>query len=109
MKGNVRRSFLFNLAVVILLGSVLFASFFASLQYVTRHGQEVKMPDVTGQNVAVAVAQLRNMHFDVHIDSVYQPAVKPLAVIMQVPENGAAVKEGRIVFITVNMHGRQML
>ncbi len=103
MKGNIRKSFLFNLAVVILLCAILYALFFATLHWITRHGEEVKIPNVRGKDMNTAITQLKGMHFEVYVDSTYEPAMKPLAVLKQVPDTGSIVKEGRTVFITVNM------
>ena len=103
MKGNIRKSFLFNLAVVILLCAILYALFFATLHWITRHGEEVKIPNVRGKDMNTAITQLKGMHFEVYVDSTYEPAMKPLAVLKQVPDTGSIVIVGRTVFITVNM------
>ena len=50
----------------------------------------------------VAIKQLHDMHFEVHVDSTFDPGAKPLAVLKQVPDTGSTVKTGRIVMITVN-------
>jgi beta-lactam-binding protein with PASTA domain len=50
-----------------------------------------------------AVRALRVLKFDVNIDSTYEPSLKPLAVLKQVPDTGSVVKEGRTIFLTVNM------
>jgi len=39
----------------------------------------------------------------VNVDSTYEPASRPLVVLKQVPDTGSIVKEGRTVFLTVNM------
>jgi len=98
-----KKSFLFNLVIVILIFVVLYVLFFTTLHWVTRHGEEVKIPDLRGKNVNVAVAQLKEMHFEVNVDSTYEPTAKPLSVLKQVPDTGSIVKQGRTVFLTVNM------
>lgn len=103
IKENIKRSFLFNLAIVLALFTLVYVGFFASLHWFTKHGQEVIIPDVRGKAMADAVATLKTMHFDVAVDSTYEPAAKPLAVLKQVPDTGSRVKEGRTVFLTVNM------
>ncbi len=50
-----------------------------------------------------AINLLKSMHFDVFVDSTYEPEIKPLAVLKQVPDTGSIVKQGRTVFLTVNM------
>jgi len=103
IKENIRKSFWFNLAIILLLCTIVYTSFFATLSWVTRHGEEVKIPNIRGKDMNTAIAQLKQMHFEVYIDSTYEPSMKPLAVLKQVPDTGSIVKEGRTVFITVNM------
>ena len=103
IKDNIKKSFGFNLAVVLSLCVLLYIGFFASLHWFTRHGEETIIPSVKGKDVASAVSQLRKMHFDVYIDSTYEPAFKPLTILKQVPDSGSTVKQGRTVFLTVNM------
>jgi beta-lactam-binding protein with PASTA domain len=100
--GLLRRSFVVNLVVVLLLCFVLYVLFFASLKCITRHGQEVKIPSVTGQNLKDAMKQLDAMSFDVYVDSAYEPQQKPFTVLKQMPDVGSTVKTGRTVFLTVN-------
>ncbi len=103
MSQNIKRSFLFNLLIVLGLCVVLYIGFFATLHMLTKHGEEVKIPNVGGKDVNAAITLLHKMHFEVNVDSTYEPAFKPLVVLKQVPDTGSIVKEGRTVFLTVNM------
>ena len=103
MSQNFRKSFAFNLVVVLALCVILYVSFFATLHWFTKHGQELVIPDVRGKQISAAMAQLHDMHFEVNVDSTYEPAFKALTVLKQVPDTGSVVKEGRTVFLTVNM------
>jgi len=94
---------LWNLAAVLVLFMLLYVLFFASLRCVTRHGQEVAMPDVRGKKADSAVALLQSLKFDVQIDSTYDPTARPLTVLKQMPDTGSFVKKGRTIFLTVNM------
>lgn len=102
-KKNYKKSFLFHLGIVVVLCAVLYTSFFATLHWVTKHGEEIKIPDVRGKDLNTATARLKGMRFEVFVDSIYEPALKPLTVLKQVPDTGSIVKEGRTVFLTVNM------
>ena len=102
MKEEVKKSFWFNLLMVALTFSAIYIIFFFTLGFLTHHGEEVKIPNLRGKQMDAAVQQLRDMHFDVHIDSTFDPNAKPLAVLKQVPDTGSVVKSGRIVMITVN-------
>ncbi len=103
MKGTFKNSFWFHFAIVVALCTVLYISFFATLHWITKHGEEIKIPDVRGTQMDAAVAALKAMHFEVSIDSTYETDVKPLSVLKQVPDTGSLVKQGRTVFLTVNM------
>jgi eukaryotic-like serine/threonine-protein kinase len=103
MKEKLRKTFVFNLGIVLLLCVVLYTSFFAALHWITHHGEEIQIPAVRGKSVEQAVNILKNMHFEVYVDSTYEPTVKPFTVLKQVPDTGSIVKQGRTVFLTVNM------
>lgn len=102
INGSVRRSFRFNLAVVLLLCATLYVLFFVSLRWITRHGEEVVIPSEFGKNVSQAMADLKNMGFDVYLDSIYDPKQKAFMVLSQMPDSGSIVKKGRTVFLTIN-------
>jgi len=103
MKGNLKQSFLFHLGIVIAICIVLYISFFASLHFITRHNEELVIPDVRNKDLGAAISKLRSMKFEVYVDSTYEPDQKPLTVLKQVPDTGSIVKQGRTVFLTVNM------
>ncbi len=102
IKEEIRQSFWFNLVVVLVIGIILYILFFISLGWITAHGKEVKIPNVTNKDMKTAMKTLKDMSFDVYVDSTYDPKVQPLVVMSQIPEVGAVVKGGRTVFITVN-------
>ncbi len=102
IREDIRKSFRFNLLVVLLLCLVLYVLFFSSLSIITRHGQETKVPGVVDRDVKMAINQLEGMGFDVEIDSSYDPGRRPYIVLRQIPDIGEIVKSGRTVFITIN-------
>ena len=60
------------------------------------------MPKVTGKTLKSARTTLEKMGFEVEVDSAYDPGMKPFAVLAQMPDVNAVVKEGRTIFLTVN-------
>ena len=102
MKEEVKRSFWFNLLVVLGIFTTIYILFFWALGCLTHHGEQVTIPNLKGKSMAVAISQLHDLHFEVHVDSTFEPTAKPLAVLKQVPDSGSVVKTGRIVMITVN-------
>lgn len=103
IKENLRKSIWFHLGVVVALCLVFYGIFFATLHWFTRHGEEVKVPDVRNKDMNAAITSLRQMHFDVYVDSTFEPEQKPLVVLKQMPDTGSIVKQGRTIFLTVNM------
>lgn len=103
MKGKLKDSFLFHLGIVLAIFTLLYISFFASLHCFTKHGEELMVPNVTGKDVNAAIAELTKMKFEVDVDSTYEPDHTPLIVLKQVPDTNSIVKEGRTIFLTVNM------
>lgn len=97
-----KRSFLFNLLLVLLVVVGLIFLFFSSLTWLTNHGKQTVIPKLEGKTMSEAVGILKSKGFRIVIDSTYQAYSKPLEVLYQEPEVGANVKIGRTVFITVN-------
>jgi eukaryotic-like serine/threonine-protein kinase len=88
-------------AIVILL--LLLLLFLGSLQLITSHGKELKIPTVVGLSVSEARKTLAAQGFEVQIqDSIYSDTVPPLQVIRQVPEADNLVKVNRTVYLTIN-------
>jgi hypothetical protein len=79
------------------------------LDVYTRHNEAIVVPDVKGLSVdeAKTFFENKNLRYNV-IDSVFSKSVKPGAIVELVPAPGSKVKEGRIVFITVNAITSQM-
>jgi beta-lactam-binding protein with PASTA domain len=103
MNEKYKNSFWVHLGIVLALCLLLYVLFFASLKCVTKHGKEIQIPGVTNKDVATAVTLLKDMHFEVIVDSTYEPAMKALTILRQVPDSGSIVKEGRTIYLTVNM------
>lgn len=87
-----------------MLGSciALYFLFFASLGLITHHGEQLKVPNITGKPMKEAIKTLEGMGFEVTVDSNYDPTKKALTVLIQMPEVGETVKTGRTLFLTVN-------
>ena len=102
MPRPLRKRFLFNLALILLISAVLYWIFFASLGWITNHGAAYKVPDFTGQLYIQAKTELDNAGFRVEPDSTYDPTKKPLEVLRQQPDPGSLVKKGRTIFLTIN-------
>ena len=83
--------------VVLVVGAIIF------LNAVTKHGQELIVPDLSNMTVSQAdsVAASRDMVVDV-TDSVYVKRMQRGAVYRQNPSPGSHVKSGRRISLTIN-------
>ncbi len=101
-KEPVKGKLWFNLLLVLGVCVIFYVLFFSSLSLITRHGDDRKVPNITGKNVKEAIAILEAQGFDVQVDSTYFPDKKALLVLRQMPDIGDMVKHGRMIFLTVN-------
>jgi len=92
-----------NILSAIALVLLLLLIFIGSLALLTKHGETLKIPSVTGLSFAEAKKTLESQGFDVQIqDSTYNDTVPPLQVIKQLPEGDNLVKVNRTVYLTIN-------
>ncbi len=101
-QSRIKRSLGLNLLLMFGVCIALYFLFFALLGLITHHGEQIKVPNVTGKPMKAAIKTLEEMGFEVKVDSNYDPAKKPFIVILQTPEVGETVKTGRTLFLTVN-------
>lgn len=97
------RFFWLNLIIMVV---VIIAAPLIALQWLdsyTRHGEAVVVPNVKGINVRIAENTLAKQSLkSVVVDSSYVKGVEPGAILDQNPAGGARVKEGRMVYLTIN-------
>ncbi len=96
----------------ILAGILIWALIYGTLVWLdiyTKHNEAVVIPDVKGLTMDLAVPFLeeKGIRYNI-IDSVFSKDVPPGAVVEILPSPGSKVKEGRIVFITINAKTSQM-
>lgn len=105
MKG---KKFFSNWIVLNILGAIiLFAALAVGtnifLKSVTRHNQEIRVPDLSGMTAAEAEQYLsqKGMRSEV-TDSVYIKRMERGVVYRQSPDPGSHVKKGRRILLTIN-------
>lgn len=105
----IKNPYIFNLLLAVVVSCALIYGALKWLDSYTRHNEAVVVPDVKGLKVEEAEEFFvnNNLRYNV-IDSVFSKSVKPGAIVELVPSAGSKVKEGRIVFITVNALTSQM-
>lgn len=102
-KTLTNKPFWVNLLAAIILALLILFLVLKTLGWITRHGQYLKVPAVTGMKTREAIALLEKQGFDVYIqDSVFTDTAQRGIVLKQLPDPNATVKVNRTVFITVN-------
>lgn len=97
---------------ILLMFTVFLLVLYGTLKWLdgyTRHNEVVTVPDVKGLTVGDAASFFENSRLRYNIiDSVFSKDVAPGTIVEVVPNVGAKVKEGRIVFVTLNALTSQM-
>ena len=91
--------------ILFAIGLVLIVLFLVlqSLNLLTKHGDTLVIPSVTGKSYDQAKKLLEDAGFDVQIqDSIFNDTAKSLAVLRQFPEGESIVKVNRTVYLTIN-------
>ena len=97
------RPFWVNLLAAIVITILMLFLFLKMLGWITRHGEYLKVPAVTGMKTVDAVKLLEKQGFEVYIqDSIFTDTAARGIVLKQLPDPNATVKINRTVFITVN-------
>ncbi|NEM99302.1 PASTA domain-containing protein [Pontibacter burrus] len=111
LKANSFADVLKHLAVMaVIVGVLVIGFFYVYLPSSTNHGESVPVPKVTGMLLPDAEAFLeeQNLRFFIN-DSSYNSDRKPFEILTQDPAPGAHVKEGRKIYISVNMKNPPMI
>lgn len=92
-----------NLLAIFILACLLIVGTWIGLNYYTQHGDSVEIPTVKGlsQQDAINLIESRGLKAEVS-DSIYMKGQASGRIIDQNPLPGARVKNGRIVYLTIN-------
>lgn len=92
-----------NILFGFLLIFIVLFLFLISLDFFTKHGKTLTIPEITGKSLAEAERILDERGFDIEIqDSIYVDTAEAMTVLKQFPEADAVVKENRTVYLTIN-------
>lgn len=99
---------LVHLGVMVVILILLALVVLQCLKGYTHHNKAVIIPDVKGLSLTEAVPFFENngLRYNV-IDSVYSKEHAPGVIVEMLPAVGSKVKEGRIVFVTINANNVQ--
>lgn len=99
------KPFWVNLVVAIAIALLFLFLVLKMLGWLTKHGEYLKVPAITGMQTEEAVKLLEKQGFEVFIqDSIFTDTAKRGVVLKQLPDPNATVKINRTVFITVNRY-----
>jgi beta-lactam-binding protein with PASTA domain len=106
---KLKNPFVSTLLLAIVISGVLVYGTLKWLDSYTLHNKAIVVPDVKGLPLEEAAVFLsdKGLRFNV-IDSVFSKNVRPGTIVEVSPSVGSKVKQGRIVFITVNALTSQM-
>ncbi len=109
LKKMIKNPFVLTLMLAVVVSCLLVYGTLKWLDSYTRHNEAVVVPNIKGLKVEEAATFLKNngLRYNV-IDSVFSKSVSPGAIVELTPAVGSKVKEGRIIFITVNALTSQM-
>jgi beta-lactam-binding protein with PASTA domain len=100
-KGN--RYFWVNIIGMVVAVFLLIFIVIEGLSLYTHHGDVVEVPDVKGLSLDEARLMLKNHGLDgVVVDSSYVKTMPAGCVLELLPAAGQTVKEGRVIYLTVN-------
>ena len=73
------------------------------LREYTHHGESITVPDINGMSFAKAKIAIQEQELRIEVsDSGYNKALSPGAVLAQVPVAGSKVKQGHVIYVTLN-------
>ena len=76
----------------------------------TRHGESVEIPNVKGLTIEKAQPFFQANHLNIQIvDSVFNRNAAPGTIVETIPPIGTKVKEGRIIYVTLNSFSSHFL
>lgn len=94
------------MSILIACGSlmiIMILYFYIYLPQVTNHDETITVPNAVGKNFSELEEFLgsRDLRYEVN-DSTYSGNYPPLTVLKQYPAEGAKVKEGRVIYVSLN-------
>ena len=104
------RFFWLNIGAMILACFLIILGTLYWLDFYTMHGEAVVVPNVKGKLYNEAEFSITKQKLKVVvIDSSFVKGIKPNTILEQNPDGGMKVKEGRIVYLTINTDKEPMI
>jgi eukaryotic-like serine/threonine-protein kinase len=108
---NSKKDLFIHIGIIIGLFIAFFlAFFFVYLPWSTNHGQSITVPKLKDLNLADAEDVLDDKNLGIEVsDCVFVAGAAPLTVISHFPKEGANVKEGRKIYVTITAERAPMI
>lgn len=104
------KRFLIHISIIVLLSVIGLWVLLSYLEGYTRQGEGTKLPYYVGVNINDAKMLADSQKFEiVVIDSVWDRKLPKGEVLQQKPDSGAAVKQGRKVYVTINARTKKRI
>ena len=96
-----------QIMIAFVIVAILAFVFFNMLSFITNHGQEITVPNLSKLSVEQAETKLENLELDyVLLDTLdYQEEFPKFSVVEQEPKKGSKVKANRKVYLKINAAG----
>ncbi len=92
-----------NLLAMVLVVTALCLGVKYGLDIYTRHGESVLVPNMRGMNIDEARRLMARNGVSIEVtDSGRNRALPADCILLQTPDGGSRVKEGRVIYVTVN-------
>ena len=105
------KSFFKTLFRIIIISIFFFLILALFLRLNTRHGDFIVVPDLIGKNIQEFESQLNELELQYIISDSgnYNPDFKINSVLDQLPKANSKVKQGRIIYLTLNASDYEMI
>lgn len=109
-----RMPILSNMVLIGLFGIVLLAGLYFGLNWGTRHGNVIEVPNLLGMTIEEARHEARNKDLNIIVrDSIFDVNLPGGMVVDQLPRTSSVrdvtVKPGRKIYVTINAFNRRMV
>jgi beta-lactam-binding protein with PASTA domain len=101
------KNWLYNIGLGGLFVAVMITAAYFGLDYYTRHGDGILVPNILKTKPFEAEEKLAALDLRMKIiDTVYMDKMKPGVIVEQLPAADEDVKSGRVIYVTVNATSR---
>lgn len=104
-------AFIRQMLLALIIVAILLFLLINFLDYRTRHGEKISVPDLDSMKLEVAQTKLEELGLEIAIlDTVdYNKSFPPFSIVEQEPKSGEYVKDGRSIYVKINAGGYEII